>query len=81
MVLYILFGVGRVLLHQWKERGKERDTYAPNNPLLNKLFEILQVLNQSCSPKPDRPSLFPSRLASAGAHVQSVPGLHPGHIL
>ena len=42
---------------------------------------MLQVLNQSRSPKPDPPSLFPSRLASAGAHVQSVPGLHPGHIL
>lgn len=85
MVLYILFGVGRVLLYQWGEREREergeRDTYAPNNPLLNKLFEMLQVLNQSCSPKPDPPSLFPSRLASAGAHVQSVPGLHPGHIL
>ena len=27
MVLYILFGVGRVLLHQWKERGKERETH------------------------------------------------------
>lgn len=81
-VLYLFWNKWGTI-HKWTERDRgerERERLSVTHGLVWRLKHCGYGIHPR-SPKPDLPSLFPSRLSFADVHVQSVLGLHPGHTL